>query len=154
MKPLDLVARVRAMGSDDDNPSPEALIDLIDSIRTVAVVGLSRDPKKAARRVPSFMATRGYDVVPVNPLADRILGRPSFATLDDVTEALDMVMVFRPSSAAGAIMTQAASRKERPIIWLQEGIRDDAVAAALRSDGFTVVQDLCFFRVHRAAHGN
>ena len=61
-----------------------------------------------------------------------------------------MVLVFRPSAEAGEVMRQAATRPERPAIWLQEDIRDDAVAAQLREEGLTVVQDLCFYKTHQA----
>jgi uncharacterized protein len=152
MNPINLVTDVRNKSSDPENPSTENLVALINRIRTVAIVGLSRDPAKAARRVPSYMAAKGYDIIPVNPLADRILGKQARASLGEVTEAVDMVMIFRPSSAAGTIMAEAASRPERPVIWLQEGIKDSEVAADLRSRGLTVVQDLCFYKVHRAAN--
>jgi predicted CoA-binding protein len=61
-----------------------------------------------------------------------------------------MVLVFRPSADAGAVVSDAARRPERPAIWLQEGIRADAEAAAARAAGQVVVQDLCAFKVHRA----
>ena len=59
MTPTSLVTHARANSSDPANPPPEALVELIERIRTVAVVGLSRDPTKAARRVPSYMAAKG-----------------------------------------------------------------------------------------------
>ena len=116
----------------------------------IAVVGVSRDPLKAARRVPSYLAAKGYEVLPVNPFADRILGKPAHAKLADVSEAVDMVLIFRPSEDAGPLITEAAQRQERPVIWLQEGIRADAEAMAAREAGLVVVQDLCSYKVHRA----
>jgi len=71
-------------------------------------------------------------------------------SLDDVEEEVDMVMIFRPSAEAGEIVRQAIGRPEKPVIWLQEGIRDDEAAAEARAQGVTVVQDLCMYKVHRA----
>jgi len=136
--------------SDPGNPSPEDLRALFVRIRRIAVVGISRDPAKAARRVPSYLAAKGYDIVPVNPSAGRILGRSAFAKLSDVVDAVDMVVVFRPSAEAAALVVEAASRPERPAIWLQEGILADAAAKEARRQGLLVVQDLCTYKVHRA----
>ena len=63
-----------------------------------------------------------------------------------------MVLVFRPSEEAAKVAESAMRREERPIIWLQQGIQADEVAAIARGLGFTVVQDLCTFEVHRALH--
>jgi predicted CoA-binding protein len=142
--------RILDASSDPENPSAEALRTLFETIARIAVVGLSRDPVKAARRVPSYLAAKGYEVIPVNPLADRILGKASHASLGDVTEPVDMVLVFRPSDEAGRLVAAAAGRKERPVIWLQEGISADTEVRAARQAGLVVVQDLCAYKVHRA----
>ncbi len=136
--------------SDPHNPSAEELRDLFAAARRIAVIGLSRFPEKAARRVPSYLAAKGYDIVPINPNAERILGKTVHARLSDVQGELDMVIVFRPSAEAGPHVREAAARPERPVIWLQEGIRADAEVAAARADGILAVQDLCSFKVHRA----
>jgi len=149
--PLHLpLQRILDASSDPENPSAETIRALFEKIVHIAVVGLSRDPVKASRRVPSYLAAKGYEVIPVNPHAERILGKSARATLGDVTEAVDMVMVFRPSGQAGPFVAEAAQRKERPAIWLQEGIRADNEARAAREAGLVVVQDLCAYKVHRA----
>ena len=142
--------RILDASSDLENPSADTLRALFEEITHIAVVGLSRDPVKAARRVPSYLAAKGYEVLPVNPLADRILGKPARATLGEVTESVGMVLVFRPSDQAGPVVSEAAQRKERPAIWLQEGIRADAEVRAAREAGLVIVQDLCAYKVHRA----
>ncbi len=149
MSTPEALIRVRASSSDPDNPSVEELRRMVLETRTVAVVGLSRDPTKAARRVPSYMATKGYDLIPVNPFADTLLGKRARASLTEVSEPVDMVVVFRPSHDAGTVVCQAAARPERPVIWLQEGIRNDDAVLPVREAGGRVVQDLCFFKVHR-----
>lgn len=150
MNPLIELERMLASSSDPDNPSAEELLVLFRSVRHIAVVGLSRDPLKSARRVPSYLATKGYDVIPVNPNADRILGRQAYDTLGEVPDGVDLVMIFRPSDQAGPFVEAAAARPERPAIWLQSGILAAEEISAARADGLTAVQDLCAFRVHRA----
>ncbi len=141
---------VLANSTDPDNPDLDTIYRVVRETTVIAVVGASRDSTKAARRIPSYLAAKGAELIPVNPHADRILGHPSRARLEDVTQPVDMVLVFRPSAEAGAVIEAAAGRPERPVIWLQDGIRNDEAATAARSQGLTVVQDLCIYEVHRA----
>lgn len=141
--------RLLEASSDERNPSAEELEQLMRDVQRIAVVGLSRDLEKPARRVPSYLAAKGYDVVPVNPNADRLLGETSYPVLSDVPEPVDLVLIFRPSEVAGAFVEEAMRRPEEPVIWLQTGIRAEPEVEAARAAGRTVVQDLCIFRVHR-----
>ncbi len=150
MSELDRLNLLLGESSDPSNPSAPELRGLIRGLRRIAVIGISRDPRKDARRVPSYLAAKGIDVLPVNPFAEWLLGRPSRARIEDVEEAVDLVLLFRPSSDAAELIPTVAERPERPSIWLQEGIRADAAAEAARRSGVRVVQDLCLFKVHRA----
>jgi predicted CoA-binding protein len=152
MDHLSALRAILAQSADSFNPSAEQLHELFERVRRIAVVGFSRDPTKAARRVPSYLAAKGYDVVPVNPNAQRIMGRPSHPTLSDVTEPVDLVVVFRPSFQAGAVVREAMARAEQPAIWLQEGILADGEAREARDRGLIVVQDLCTYKAHRALY--
>lgn len=151
MTDLTALEVLRQTSSDPENPEAAELLDIVRSVRTIAVVGMSRDPAKAARRVPSYLAAKGYTVLPVNPFATRIFGQPAREKLADVTEPVDMVVVFRPSAEAGSHLTEAAARPEQPVVWLQKGIRDDEAACEARARGIRVVQDMCMFEAHRAA---
>jgi uncharacterized protein len=154
MSELDRLAHLLAESGDRSNPSPAGLRDLVRGVRSAAVVGISRNPLKAARRVPSYLAAKGIDIFPVNPFAEWMLGRPARASLEEVTEAVDLVLLFRPSEEAGALIDEAAARSERPAVWLQEGIRSDDRAQAARASGVRVVQDLCLFKAHSALVDN
>jgi uncharacterized protein len=154
MSELDRLAHLLSESGDRGNPDPAALRTLVGGLRRIAVVGVSRDPMKDARRVPSYLAAKGIDILPVNPFAEWLLGRPARDSLSEVTEPVDLVLVFRPSDEAGTLIELAASRPERPAVWLQEGIRADGAARAARDEGVRVVQDLCLFRAHRALTEN
>lgn len=145
-----VLARVRDESTDPANPPAARLREILQSTRRIAVVGVSRDPTKAARRVPSYLATKGYDLIPVNPHARRILGKVARGSLGEVTEPVDLVLVFRPAEEAAGIVDEASRRPEKPVIWLQEGIRADEAVARARGRGLSVIQDLCIFKAHRS----
>lgn len=150
MDPLDSLRLLLRESSDTENPPAEAVATLFQQLHRIAVVGLSRDPAKAARRVPSYLAAQGYEIHPVNPHASRLLGRQASASLSQIPQAMDLVVVFRPPAEAGAAIREAMGLEGGPAIWLQEGIRADREAAAARAAGRLVVQDLCTYKVHRA----
>lgn len=141
---------VLGASSDPDNPDRDTIHRIVRDTLRIAVVGVSRDPEKVARRIPSYLAAKGADIFPINPHAERLLGRKALDHLDDLHEPVDMVLVFRPSAEAGDVIRSAMMRPEAPYIWLQEGIRNDEAAAEARALGRTVVQDLCIYKVHRA----
>lgn len=144
------IERLLEEAGDPGNPGPDELRDIVRATFVIAVVGISRDPAKAARRVPSYLAAKGADIIPVNPNATRILGRRARASLAEVDEPVDVVQIFRPSAEAAALIREAAARPEEPVIWLQEGIRNDDAAREAREAGRTVVQGVCMYKVHRA----
>jgi predicted CoA-binding protein len=149
VEPRDELLHLLSRSSDPDNPGAEDLVRLLGTVRHIAVVGMSRDPEKPARRVPSYLAAKGFDIIPVNPHADRLLGRTAYDSLSDVPEPVDLVLIFRPSAAAGPFVEEAMERAEEPAIWLQSGISAPDEVMAARAAGRVVVQDLCIFRVHR-----
>lgn len=120
---------------------------LLVSSCSVAVVGMSRNPAKAAHRVPTFLIKTGYDVIPVNPFSDQILGLKCYATLIEVPGRVDIVEVFRPSPDALAVVEEAVHRhSERgdvSLIWLQLGIVNEAARALATEAGIPFVQDRC-----------
>ena len=150
MTTLTGVELVLSQSQDRENPSAQAMADLLERVETIAVVGMSTNPQKPARKIPAYLKSKGYEIIPVNPTTDEILGIPARKSLTDVTEPVDMVLVFRPSADAALVLAEAARRAEGPVIWLQEGILAPKEAAQARADGLTVVQDLCIYKVHSA----
>ncbi|WP_254530038.1 CoA-binding protein [Natrinema gelatinilyticum] len=116
---------------------------------TIAVVGCSSTPGKAAHGVPKYMRRNGYDVIPVNPYADEIFGSTAYDSLADVDEAIDVVCIFRPSEEVGDVVDTALERDEIEAIWTQLGIRDDEAVDRAEAGGKTVVQDYCMKVQHR-----
>ncbi|WP_248897093.1 CoA-binding protein [Haloplanus halobius] len=130
--------------------------DLLD-VNTIAVIGCSATPGKAAHDVPAYLQHQGYDIVPINPHHDAVLGRPAYDTLADVSERIDLVDVFRPSEEVSgivdAVLDRVAERGDVRGLWLQRGIRDDEAATRAREAGLTVVQDRCLKVTHQQFRG-
>lgn len=124
-------------------------IEAVLEYETVAVVGCSETPGKAAHDVPAYLADHGYDVIPVNPYAGDVLGREAVDSLSDVDEEIDVVSIFRPSEEVAEIVEEALERDDVSVIWTQLGIRDDEAAARAEADGRSVVQDRCMKVEHR-----
>ncbi len=121
---------------------------------TLAVVGCSTTPSKDAHRIPKYLQAAGYRIVPVNPNAETVLGEQAFDSLEDVTEPIDIVQVFRPSEEVAGIVEAASRREDVDIIWLQLGITDDEAVARAEEAGLDVVQDRCMMVEHRRLLGN
>ncbi len=132
---------------------PDVLRVLQDS-KVVAVIGFHRDPGKPAHYVPEYLDRQGYSIIPVNPaLATRgeaYFGRVPVATLAELTEPVDVVEVFRRSDKVHEHLADILAMNPRPkVVWMQQGIRDDEVAAKLVAAGIDVIQDRCMLADHR-----
>jgi predicted CoA-binding protein len=127
----------------------DELRDILQRTETIAVVGCSSTPGKAAHDVPKYLLEQGYDVVPVNPYADEIFDRRTYDSLADVPPGVDVVDVFRPSEETGEIVDAAIERDDVDTIWLQLDITDDAAGERAESADKRFVQDRCLKVEHR-----
>ncbi|MFC0544800.1 CoA-binding protein [Kutzneria chonburiensis] len=116
--------------------------DLLSSARTIAVVGLSTQPWKAAHSVPAALKAAGYKVIPVHPSATEILGEKVYRSLLDIPEHVDIVDVFRPADETPAIAEQAVQIKAGAL-WLQLGIANDQARSIAEAAGLTYIEDRC-----------
>ena len=119
------------------------------TLDTIAVVGCSSTPGKAAHDIPKYLIDHGYNVIPVNPFADEIFGREAYGSLADVEEEVDIVDVFRPSEEVPDIVDSVLDRTDAGVVWLQLGIRDDEASARAEQAGKRVVQDKCIKVEHQ-----
>jgi hypothetical protein len=120
--------------------------------RHIAVVGASRDTAKAAGFVPEFLMKNGYDIIPVNPFAETILGRRCYKSLADIGDRVDVVDVFRPSAEAERVVGDAAAKGVK-IVWLQEGIYSPGAAQKGRAMGLTIAWNRCLMKEFQRVHG-
>lgn len=125
-----------------DNPPDSIVREILAQPRRIAVVGCSPDPSRDSHRIARLLIERGHDVVPVNPTAAEILGRPCFASLRAIPDRVEMVDVFRRSDQVAAIVDEAIE-VDAKILWLQLGVIDEASALRAQAAGLTVVMDRC-----------
>jgi predicted CoA-binding protein len=124
---------------------------ILRDFRTIAVVGLSRDPSKAAHAIPARMQRAGFRVIPVNPFVSEVLGEKAYAKLADVPLGVEVVLVFRPSADAAEVAKQAVAIGAKAL-WLQQGIVSDEARQIAQAAGLLYVEDRCM-GVERAVHG-
>jgi predicted CoA-binding protein len=127
--------------------SQEAIADILDNCKTIAVVGLSSDEFRASYNVGAYMKSRGYRIVPVNPNETEVLGEKAYARLEDVPEKIDLVDIFRRSEEA-SIHVDEAIRIGARAVWMQEGVIDLEAAARAQAAGLQVVVDRCILKEH------
>jgi uncharacterized protein len=119
---------------------------ILDSVKTVAVVGASHGDDKPSMFVVKYLSERGYRVFPINPgrAGKQIANVHAYARLRDVPEPIDMIDVFRRSDRVGEILDEALELSHRPkVFWMQLGVRNDEVAARAEAAGMTVIMDRC-----------
>jgi len=137
----------RLLIMEQDPSSDEQIRDIL-SLNKIAVVGMSKNPSKAAHYVPKYLFDNGYDITPVNPYSDEILGKKSYNSVSDVVGDLDIVDVFRPSDQVLPVIREAIKKKPK-VIWLQEGIHNLEAEELARSAGIKVVFNRCMLAEHQ-----
>jgi predicted CoA-binding protein len=128
----------------------EQMREIFEKYNTIAVYGMSRFKHKAAQGVPAFMLSRGYNIIPINPFADIILGQKCYPDLKDIPDKIEILNVFRPSYYVFEVVKDVLSRKNEKgdidVIWLQEGIMNEDARKLAEEAGIIFLQDLCMFK--------
>jgi uncharacterized protein len=122
---------------------------LLQRAKTIAVVGLSDDPRRVSHGVSDYMQSQGYRIIPVNPQIQSSLGEKAYRSLLDVPEKIDIVNIFRRPEFVPEILDQAIQLRV-PAIWMQEGVIHEKAAEKARTAGIFVVMDRCILQEHRA----
>lgn len=117
---------------------------ILSTVKTIALVGASPNRTRPSYLVMEYLQGKGYRVIPVNPAiaGQDLLGETVYASLKDVPEPVDMVDVFRISSAAPGVVEEAITIGAK-VVWMQLGVRHDQAAAAAEAAGLEVVMDRC-----------
>ncbi len=121
-----------------DNYPNDYLRGILQSVKTIALVGASHNPARPSWIVTKYLLERDYKVIPINPglAGGELLGQKVYGSLTDVPVPLDMVEIFRNSEAAGPITDEALALDPLPkVIWMQLSVRNDAAAARAEAKG-------------------
>lgn len=113
---------------------------------------MSRNPSKAAHFVPMYLKDIGYEIIPINPMADEIAGMKVYKSILDVDDEIDIVDVFRPSEETPDVVKEAVEKRPK-VIWLQEGIYHPEAVRIAREAGIDIVWNRCMMREHKRLFG-
>jgi len=128
------------------------LREILTTSPTIAVLGLHREPEKAAYYVPEYLHGEGYRIIGVNPelRGTELLGEPVRATLAEIAEPVDVVDVFRRAAHLPGHVEDILAMAPRPrVVWFQLGVKNDDVAHILEAAGITVIQNRCMLADHQ-----
>jgi len=126
----------------------DRITELLNTAKTIAVVGLADSPLRPSYGVSHYMRSQGYRIIPVNPKINDWEGEKAYASLLDVPDKIDIVNIFRRPEFVPEVVEQAIQIKA-PVIWMQEGVVHEEAAEKARKAGIFVVMDLCILKEHR-----
>ena len=143
----DLTQRPGAM-SQRHPPTPEQIRGVLETCRTIAVIGLSEDASKPAYGVAAYLKKQGYQILPVHPKAVMALGEKVHRSVSEIPGRVDLVYMFRGADAAMGVVDEAAAKGAKAV-WMPEGVLNEEAAEKARKAGLAVVMDRCASKEHQ-----
>jgi predicted CoA-binding protein len=131
------------------NTNPDEFREIFESVKVIAVPGLSPKEDKDSHRVAKYLQQKGYKIIPIYPKEETILGEKVYRSLDEIEEKIDMVNMFRKPAVADSIVDAIARRDDVKVLWLQKGIVNNSAAKRAEDLGLKVVQNRCTMVEHR-----
>ena len=132
---------------DQDTHSDKEIHNIL-SLKKVVVIGMSKHSSKAAHYVPRYLSENGFEITPINPTTNEILGKKCYSSVLDVDDSIDIVDIFRPSDEVLPFVQDAIKKKPK-VIWLQEGIHNSEAEELARKEGIIVVFNRCMLAEHQ-----
>ena len=132
------------------NSNPEEMREIFESVKTIAILGLSPDESKASNMVAKYLQNAGYKIVPVYPKEDEILGEKVYRSLAEIPFKVDMVDIFRKPKAFDAVADACIARGDIDVFWGQLGLVNNEAAQKAKDAGMKVVQNYCTKLEHKA----
>lgn len=133
---------------DRDNISDSRLKEIY-QFKNIAVVGMSPTEGKPANYVPKYLIEKGYNVIPVNPIYDSILGRKSYSKVSAIPQAVDIVDIFRKSEEILLIAKDVIQKQGIKVLWMQLGIDNQEAKEIAEKNGLEVIYNRCILREHQ-----
>jgi len=135
------------------NSNEEEVKRYLQECKSIAVIGASPNPAKDSNMVTKYLIEQGYNVFPVYPKEEEILGRKVYRSLKEIPEPVDMVVVFRKPAAVAAVADACIERGDVKVLWTQKGIVNNEAAQKAKAAGIDVVQNMCAMVEHRELLG-
>ena len=130
-----------------DSHTDEEIKDIF-TLKKIAVIGMSRHPIKAAHFVPKYLSEQGFDITPINPTTNEILGKKCYPDISSIQHAIDVIDIFRPSEQVLSVIQDAIKKKPK-VIWLQEGIHNAEAEKLAMKEGIIVIFNRCMLAEHK-----
>lgn len=131
-----------------ENPSRDEIKDILKKAKRIAVVGLSDNPERTSYMVSEAMQQAGYEIIPVNPTVDEVLGQKAYDSLKDIEGHIDIVNIFRRSEFLPEIAKEFAEI-DADVFWAQLGVENEEAYQYLKEKDYTVIMDR-FIKVEHA----
>jgi len=132
------------------NANKQEIKEIFDSVKTIAVLGLSPDETKASHRVAKYLQEQGFKIVPVYPKEETILSERVYRSLAEIPFSVDMVDIFRKPKVLDAVADACIARGDVKVFWAQQGIVNNEAAQKAKDAGMVAVQNMCTMVEHRA----
>lgn len=125
--------------------------EVLKKAKRIAIVGLSDKPEKASYQVAKYLKEKGFEIIPVNPTIESVLGIKSFSKFTDIPSSLkiDVVDLFRRSEQVLPIVEEIVKSGQKPIIWFQEGSENPKAEKLARENGFEIISGVCLMMAHQ-----
>jgi predicted CoA-binding protein len=127
--------------------------EILRRFHTVAIVGMSPEPERPSFKVGYYLWEQGYQIIPVNPSVESVMGEICYPNLTSIPGRIEIVDVFRRSEALPSIVGDAIAIGAR-VLWMQEGVVNEAAATRARGAGLLVVMDRCMRKEHMKLHSD
>ncbi len=125
------------------NSNPQEIKEYLEQYKNIAIIGASPNPEKDSNKVTKYMIEAGYNVFPIYPKEDTILGQKVYRSLKEIPHKVDIVVVFRKPDAVDAIVDACIERGDIDLLWTQLGIVNNSAAKKAKEHNINVVQNLC-----------
>ena len=140
---------------DSDSHSDSQIKEFYQQLKNIAVVGVSKNEEKPSHRVPKYLVEHGYNVIPVNPTVNEVLGRKCYSSIADIPERIDIVDVFRKSEDVPAVVDDMLKKKDWiKVLWMQLGIHNEDAEKKAKENGIDVVYNRCMMEEHKRLFGD
>lgn len=131
------------------NETDETIAQILKTVKTIAVIGLSPDADKDSHKVARYLQEKGYKIVPVYPKEETILGEQVYRTLAEIPFVVDMADMFRKPEVADEVVEASIKRGDIKAVWLQKGIVNNGALEKAKAAGMLAVQNKCVMVEHR-----
>ena len=135
------------------NEPNEVIKEIFESVKVIAVPGLSPKEDKPSHKVAKYLKEQGYKIVPIYPKGDEILGEKVYRSVEEVPFKIDMIDMFRKPEVAREMLEIMKKRGDIKVLWLQEGIINNEVGEEAKELGFKFVQNRCTMVEHKRIFG-